>query len=229
MSLVVAIKDKNRIVLGSDRQSSTAYMKDHSCTKIWNVQDLNGAVMGGVGSMRASQIIQFSPVVDKNLLDNEGPSLEFMVGSLGPTILATLEANGVICEAKDNDSCKMLPNSFIFAYKDKAWMIWNDLSVTEIDDYLAIGSGSDVAKGVLFATKDKGPFERIITAIDAAADMTLFVDDGVDVLVTKEYPSDSKELVKALGYEIKIAEKTKSTKKKKSKGNKKVDKDDISN
>lgn len=202
MSLVIAIKDKNRIVLGSDRQTSTAYNKDHSCTKIWNVPDLDGAIMGGVGMARASQIIQFSPVVDKNLLAEEGPTLDFMISSLGPSIMATLEANGVICDAKEGDACKMSPNSFIFAYKDKAWMIWNDLSVTEIEDYLAIGSGSDVAKGVLFATKDKNPFERIITAIDAAADMTLFVDDGVDLLTTRLYASDTKDLKSALNPEL---------------------------
>lgn len=84
---------------------------------------MEGAVMGGVGSARASQIIQFSPVVDKNQLMKDGPTLEFLVTSLGPTIMATLEANGVNCTADESNTCKMLPNSFIFAYKDKAWMI----------------------------------------------------------------------------------------------------------
>lgn len=217
MSLVIAIKDKNRIILGSDRQTSTAYNKDHSCTKIWAVPELEGAIMGGVGSMRASQIIQFSPVVDKNLLTKEGPTLDLMVSSLGPSIMATLEANGIVCEAEEKGACKMLPNAFIFAYKDKAWMIWNDLSVTEIDDYLAIGSGSDVAKGVLFATRDKTPFERIVTSIDAAADMTLFVDDGIDILTTKDLASDTQDLIKVLTPQIAAPEKTDKKVKKKAK------------
>lgn len=223
MSLVIAIKDGKRIVLGSDKQTSTAFNKEHSCTKVWNVPDLDGAIMGGVGMARASQIIQFSPVIDKNLLATEGPTLDFMVSSLGPSIMATLEANGIVCDPKEGETCKMLPNSFIFAYKDKAWMIWNDLSVIEIDDYLAIGSGSDVAKGVLFATRDKNPFERIITAIDAAADMTLFVDDGVDLLATEFYQADNKNITKALNPEL-LIEQTK----KKSKSKKKGKKNDIS-
>lgn len=34
MSLVIAIKDKDRIVLGADKQVSVSDFKDHSCTKI---------------------------------------------------------------------------------------------------------------------------------------------------------------------------------------------------
>ena len=211
MSLVIAIKDKNRIVLGADKQSSIGNNKDHQATKIWEVPNLEGALMGSVGSIRASQIIQFSEIVDKNALNSE-PTFDFVVRSLAPTIGATLNANGVKCaipESPDGDSapCVMMPNAFLFAYKDRAWMIWHDFSVTEIYDYLAIGSGSDIAKGVLFATKDKNPFERIVTAIDAAAETTVYVDDGIDVLLTEERSADFKQFSKALGIEIKKVEK----------------------
>ena len=38
MSLVIAIKDKDRIVLGADKQASTGGTKDHTNTKIWAVE-----------------------------------------------------------------------------------------------------------------------------------------------------------------------------------------------
>ena len=91
-------------------------------------------------------------------------------------------------------------------------MIWNDLSVTEITDYFAIGSGSDVARGALFVTGDKNPFDRIVSCIDAAAESTLFVDDGIDILVTEEHKDDEKLLAKALGLEIGKPEKSKKAK-----------------
>jgi hypothetical protein len=96
----------------------------------------------------------------------------------------------------------MIPNVFIFAYRDKAWVIWHDLSVVEIADYFAIGSGSEVARGALFATKEKNPFERIVTCIDAAAESTLFVDDGIDLLTTCDKPKDAKQVAKALGFDL---------------------------
>ena len=212
MSLVVAIKDKDRIVLGADKQVSTGETKNHTNTKIWPILDLEGAIMGSVGSARASQIIQYSDIIDKNMLHKE-VSTDFIICSLAPTIAATLKSNGIVVEPGENGLCDLMPNAFIFAYKDKAWMIWNDLSVTEIDNYFAIGSGSDVASGALFATKEKNPFERIVTAIDAAAETTLFVDNGIDLLVTDFKDKDDELITKALGIEAEVEAK-KSKKKK---------------
>ena len=211
MSLVVAIKDKDRVVLGADKQVSTGDTKNHTNTKIWSVCDLPGAVMGGVGSARASQVIQYSDIIDKNHLRVE-PTTDFVICSLAPTIAATLKSNGIVVEPGEGGLCDLMPNAFIFAYKDKAWMIWNDLSVTEITDYFAIGSGADVARGALFVTEDKNPFDRIVSCIDAAAESTLFVDDGIDILVTDEHKDDEKLLAKALGLEIEKPKKPAKTK-----------------
>ena len=208
MSLVIAIKDKDRIVLGADKQASTGGNKDHTNTKIWQIEDLPGAVMGSVGSARASQIIQYSPIIDKNLI-RQDIETDYVICVIAPAIAACLKANGIVLEATSND-CPFMPNAFIFAYKDKAWMIWNDLSVAEIDEYLAVGSASDVARGALFATPDKNPFERIVTSIDAAAATTLFVDNRIDLLVTIPHEDDSEKAAKALGLNIITKKKTKN-------------------
>lgn len=221
MSLVIAIKDKDRIVLGADKQVSSGDSKDHTITKIWEVDELPGAIMGGVGSARASQVIQYANIIDKNLI-NRDIGTDFIICSLAPTICEGLKRNGFNIEAKEGDFCEMMPNSFIFAYKDRAWLIWNDLSVQEISDYLAIGSGSDVARGALFATKKHNPFERIVTAIDAAAESTLFVDDGIDLLATGMHDGDNEKIAKALGFEIEeVKEEIKKSKSKAKKTDKK--------
>ena len=68
MSLVIAIKDKDRIVFGADKQVSGAGSKSHNTIKIWDVPELPGAIMGGVGSLRASQVIQYSKLIDLNAM-----------------------------------------------------------------------------------------------------------------------------------------------------------------
>lgn len=201
MSLVVAIKDGDRIVLGADKQASTGGTKDHTNTKIWKLEELPGAIIGSVGSARASQIIQYSQVIDKNLI-TDNIDTAFVVRVLAPTLANGLRANGIIVEAGDGGKCDMMPNAFIFAYKDRAWTIWHDLSVSEIEDYFAIGSGSDVARGVLYATTEKDPFERIVTSIEAAAESTLYVDTGIDLLVTESYLEDLACMSKALGIPL---------------------------
>ena len=203
MSLVVAVKDKNRIVLGADKQSSSAGNKDHNSTKIWEVEELPGALMGSIGSVRAAQIIQYANIIDKNAIGEEVDT-SFVVCSLVPVISAGLKANGVSVKAPAEDaSCDMMSNAFLFAYKDKAWLIWHDFSVSEIEDYLVLGSGSDVARGALFATKEnRNPFDRIVTSIDAAAESTLYVDNGVDLLATEYYEEDKQDIADALGIKL---------------------------
>ena len=109
-----------------------------------------------------------------------------------------VEAHGICCSPNPDDKTKIIPNAFLIAIDDQAWVIWHDLSVIEVEDYFAIGSGSDVATGALYATKDKNPFERIVTCIDAAAETTLFVDDGVDLVATSIRKEDKKLIAKAL-------------------------------
>lgn len=208
MSVVITVKDKGRYVLGADKQASTGQNKDHTCTKIWAVEELPGAILGSVGSARASQVIQYAQILDLNELNSMNANefdTGYIVRSVVPTLVGTLKAHGIQCTTQEDTSCTIMPNAFIFAFNDRAWMIWNDLSVTEIGDYLAIGSGSDVATGALFATPDKNPFERIVTAIDAAAETTLFVDNGVDLLCTAECDNDKELALRALGYEDELA------------------------
>lgn len=201
MSLVVAIKDKDRIVLGADKQASTGGTKDHTNTKIWKLEELPGAIIGSVGSARASQIIQYSQVIDKNLIPDDLDTT-FVVRVLAPTLANGLRANGIVVEAGDGGKCDMMPNAFIFAYKNRAWTIWHDLSVSEIEDYFAIGSGSEVARGVLYATPERNPFDRIVTSIEAAAESTLYVDDGIDLLATGTYETDLVDMATALGLPL---------------------------
>lgn len=220
MSLVIAIKNRDRIVLGADKQASTGGNKIHTNTKVWEIPELPGALMGSVGIARATQIIQYANIIDKNVI-RSNIDTDFVICSLVPIIVAALKSNGIMVEATSDSLCEMIPNSFIFAYEDRAWVIGNDLSVSELDDYLAIGSGADVARGALFATQQKNPFERIITSIDAAAETTLFVDNGIDILSTKTHPEDAKHLAKALGIEL-LPKKTATSKPKSAKLSKKA-------
>lgn len=218
MSLVIAIKDKGRFVLGADKQASIGNKKEHAATKVWEVVGYPGCAMGSVGYARCSQIMQYAGgLIDKNLVSIDEINEEYVVGILTETIRATLTKYGITSEIKLEDgtgyiSHPAIPNSFIFCCQDRGWVINADLSVVEIEDYVAIGSGAEVARGALFATKDKNVFERIVLAIDAAAEETMYVDNSVEIALTEELPEDQKDYYSALGIEIK-----KTTKKNKKK------------
>lgn len=219
MSLIVAIHDKDRFVFGADKQSSVAGGKEHTATKIWCANDMPGLILGSVGSRRVSQIIQYSDIIDKNYLQ-ETLDTDFIVNSLVPVLMGTLKNMGVIVDPPEDAAIPRRPNSFLVAYKDKGWCIWNDFSVSEINGYTALGSGSDLAKGSLYSTGNLNPFQRAVLSIGAASESDLYVDNGIDLLTTKTYPQDILCIHKALGLPVTDNETT--AKKKKTRASKKL-------
>lgn len=209
MSLVIAIKDKGRVLLGSDKLSCAGNNRNHTATKVWDVLGHEGCCMGGVGLVRANQIIQYSrELLDKNYFDDSIPIEEYIVLGLTRNIYNALSINGLNCALSDAEDpelkCYSLPNSFLFAYKDRCWVIGQDLSVSEIEDFIAIGSGAEVATGSLIESGKCGldPFTRIVHAIEAASEETMYVDDSVEVIATQELEGDSEAFYASLGIDL---------------------------
>ena len=75
--------------------------------------------MGSVGSARASQVIQYSGIVDKNYI-HDNLTTDFIICSLAPAIASTLKSHGVTVDTPTDGACELMPNAFIFAYKDRA-------------------------------------------------------------------------------------------------------------
>ena len=114
MSLVIAIRDKDRFILGADKQVSGWNNKNHTATKIW-FTEYEGCCIGSVGYARASQVIQFI----KGLLDNAGFGKDalddaFIHLQLPRTIYETLKAHGVVID--NPEQTFTLPNAFFIAY-----------------------------------------------------------------------------------------------------------------
>ena len=70
-----------------------------------------------------------------------------------------------------------ISSEFVLAYKDKVFDIAPDGTVEEVDDYIAIGSGADAALGSLKHTADEPVYDRLIKALDAAAESNLYVSE----------------------------------------------------
>ena len=203
MSLVVAIKHKNRFILGADKQASLWNNKQHTATKVWRTIEYKNCCIGSVGLARASQVIQYI----KGLLDVAGFGKDqldedFNHLQLPRTLYETLKMHGVIAE--NSAEPFYLPNEFFIAYKDRCWQICQDLSVNEIEEYEAIGSGADIAAGVIETAllyKEKNPFAIIAHAIDIAAEKTLYVDHEIDFVATADDKNDIVMQAQAFGYD----------------------------
>ena len=203
MSLVIAIRDKERFILGADKQASLWNSKGHSATKVWYTE-YEGCCIGSVGYARAAQVIQYiRGLLDAAGFGKESLNDEFIHLQLPRTIYDTLKMHGVVVETPDQPF--MLPNEFLIAYKDRCWKIGQDLTVTEVEDYDAIGSGQDIALGVIETShmyNEKNPYQIITNAIDVAAEKTLYVDHEIEFVETAAEKKDVINKMTALGYEI---------------------------
>ena len=178
MSVVVAIKDGKKVYIGADSQATKGTtritLRNPNNFKIWKVNDSKNCLMASVGDIRDSNVIRLvSNIVDDYDEFVNRVNYKFVVKFIVPNIVRDLKRAGFI---KDESYVDHINSSFLFAYKDKLFLIEHDLSVIEIDDYVAIGSGSSEAIGSLLSTENDDPKIRIIKAIKASAANDIYVD-----------------------------------------------------
>ena len=179
MSVVVAVKEGNKIYMGADSQvtkgGTRTTLKNPNNYKVWKVDGVDKCLMGHVGNLRDGNVVRLMrSVIDDYDEFYKRVDYRFVVKYLVPEIVKTLRE---ACYLKASpEYVDFLDSSFLFAYRDKLYSINCDLSVIEIDDYVAIGSGADQALGSLLSTEGQDPKERIVKAIKASAAADIYVD-----------------------------------------------------
>ena len=164
---------------------------DTTSCKIWDIINCPHGLMGSVGYLRDSQLISSYPVVNPDRILTKTVDFDYVVCELYEHICSILESHHRMCfDPQYNENGLFIPpminNEFIFAYEDMAYEISQDGCVRPIEDYLVIGSGSDVATGVLDNNYDKSAEERIVEAILTCNRNTLYIDNNVTLLYTYE-------------------------------------------
>lgn len=171
MSIVMAIKGSDRIYLAADSQATCnrlTYTCPDSIQKAWKCNGEDVAV-GGVGSLRDLNIISTR---DQKWVDRASEidgviDIKYVIRNVVPALIKELETNGRV---RIRDSMKSFDSEYIFAYKDKFFMIDDAGGVLEGTDALFIGAGLRLSIGAWEAIKDNelSIQEKIIKCIKAA-------------------------------------------------------------
>lgn len=210
MSVIVAVKDKKtgEITVGCDSQVSCgnlkSNLKNNGYSKIWNYDQAGFTIIGGVGSLRDIQLIQTDDALINEVdLTLKGIDYKFVVREFFTRIYDTMKTFNRLAVSETGVVAPVISSKFILIHQDNAWVIDFDGAVTEIDDYLVLGSGEEVAIGVLENNKSKKPKQRIEEAIQACADTTLYVNNKITYLKAKKFP-DIAELIKVKESKVKV-------------------------
>ena len=190
MSVVIAIKDNGVTYMAADTQlsfgDSKRHLKSDSLQKVWAVADISHCIMGGVGLARDLNLIRYCTselIPEASVLKNEINVGTIMLNTV-PVIFESIRNYTQLVTGCDKDI--PINSEFLLAYKDKIFDIAPDGTVEEVEDYIAIGSGADAALGSLKHTVDEPIYDRLIKALDAAAESNLYVSEPYVCMDTED-------------------------------------------
>lgn len=160
MTCIVGLVDKGDVYIGGDSAGvaglSLAIRADE---KVFG----NGPfVMGFTSSFRMGQLLRykFSPPAQTVYQTD----MEYMVTTFIDTARQCFSANGF------GDKEATVGGTFLVGYKGKLYTVEGDYQVgIPATTYDAVGCGSDLALGAMFASKGMAPIERIEMALSAAS------------------------------------------------------------
>lgn len=181
MSVVIAVKNKDGVYVGADRQATCGHVRVNGVLKIYKAEHC-GNVVGTVGSGRDSNITHLNDDWIESSKDID-VDFKYVVREIVPRLFSLMQRHKRV---RIHEGVEELLSTFLFCTKDRIFVIFSDGAVCEYENYVAIGSGGDMATGYLNSLeKDKinENLEDVIkTAIIRACEKDIYINDDVMII-----------------------------------------------
>lgn|SRR5574344_971162 len=184
MSVIVAIKYKNGIAIGADKQVTVGCSKAET-TKIKKTNYSN-IIYGAVGSLRDLNVLQANDelVGYKDILDKLKIDYEYIIKKIVPKIFDLLKSAGRL---RTSDGIEESESDYIVCSHDGIFTISSDGSAIECLNYGVIGCGLSEVTGYLEGvglnniSKDEAT-KYIIDSIKISCGKNVYIGQGIDLL-----------------------------------------------
>ena len=194
MSVVMAVKQGDRIWFGADTQTTRGGDRYNQLSpndyKVMKFD--NGVLLSATGETVTSQILLAHPewfTVD----EKKGLTKEHIVTKIIPKIYETLEAEDLL-ENEDKGTPPIMKCTLLMAYKDKLFEICRDLQVIRYEDYQASGSGANAINyGLSKIDKTKDMNEQLLRLLRISARLDSNVSAPFILIDTKDLKFTVKE------------------------------------
>lgn len=186
MSVVVGLKQNGKVYIGADSQITMGSTKftvtNPNNFKVWEVDGVPNCLMAYAGRTSFAQFLRvFPPEISRTVIYEDTLDWSYVVKNILPHIYTVLQETERIKKEET-----ILEIELLFAYKDRLFYISGDGGVFEIDDFIAIGSGSNEAYGSLSTTIGKPAEKRIISAMESAFSVNNYVDYPIVITDTEK-------------------------------------------
>lgn len=189
MSIIIAIKYKDGMILAADRQSTAAnIVTSHNEKKIYKSEFSNTA-FGVTGPCRDSNILECNVrdlMSSIDILENKEFDRKYVINNVVNKIFNLLfELNYCYKDRKDIDS------QLILASNNHCYKMFSDGSIIEGDNYVVAGCGEQLVKGYLDTLTDlnTNKLERdeaikiAESAIKKSCKEDIYINDKIDIIV----------------------------------------------
>lgn len=185
MSVIIALKNKEGVILGADKQSTRGDSALNT-TKIKQME-YSKIGIGTAGYTRdgnilccTEEIINYGDIIKKIDID-----FRYVVNNIVPTLFNIFRANKRIIL---NEGIEYFKSEFLLVTNDKIFNIFGDGAVLEDDTYGVIGCGEDNIYGYLdtipnIESLTMKESEKIIEkAIRLACKKDIYINDNIDII-----------------------------------------------
>lgn len=188
MSVVIAKRTKNGFIFGADSQATRGHLKE-GIDKIFKAYKEDNIYIGVVGSGRDCDLMKvMTEILDINAIRREQLTEESIISYTIPKIKEYLKKNDRHLIDKEGTAC--WDSSIMIVYKDKAFEIASDFSVTEVEDFGVIGAPMLEATGaykILKQTNSKlSDFDMTKEIIKMTIDINNTVDYPIRMIDTSK-------------------------------------------
>lgn len=159
MTCIIGLVDKGNVYIGGDSAGVAGLaISIRADEKVF----VNGPfIMGFTTSFRMGQLLRYKFDPPKQTVKEED-DVEYMVATFIDAVRKCFSDNGF--------GDKSTGGTFLVGYKSRLYTINSDFQVgIPADTFDAVGSGSDLALGAMYAAKSLEPVKRIKLALEAAS------------------------------------------------------------
>ena len=189
MTAIAGVVHDGRVYLGGDRAVSFG---GRSIVKRWAKVFVNGDyVLGCAGPVRAGQLMRYR--FEPPAAPADADLLAHMNTTFVDALRKCFQEAGF---AKKEHGVEEQDGHYMVGYRGRLFGLYTDYSVVESGfSYDAIGSGTSVVLGALFATQgmDLSPCKRLTLALRAGAEHISSVREPFDLVVTPVAPAAAVE------------------------------------
>ena len=161
--IVAQVDDVGGIWMGGD-SSASAGQSIEIC-KEEKVFSRGTMLIGYTTSFRMGQLLKHTLNVPVH--DSHVNTLTYLVNDFTEAIRSCFKAAGLMKRIDEVEEA----GQFLIGYRGRLYIIESDFAVLEpYLGFTAIGAGSEVAKGAMSVTRDMEPRERLMRALESAAE-----------------------------------------------------------